>query len=136
MKQAEKNLKTWLEVFGTQPTKTDLQAARASRCMPEFRGMNKWVTPSTSHPGVSYAQEVYFTGMSADYDILIKVDCNCPATGECLHALKIHQLYEAHHGFYFDLFGLLRDARYGQLWDKAWETDARLKANSYKREAA
>jgi hypothetical protein len=125
MLQSEKNFKKWLKATGQEaPTKQDLMFIRSLELEPKRIGANLWQTVSANRPGVAYTQEVFFKGYKDDgilgFDLL--VTCDCPATGECKHRLRIFRLYESDHQFVFDLFNLPKEARYGDLYKAAAET--------------
>ena len=126
----ENNLKVWnkANAFGL-PNKADLQTARSLECKPEFYPDNEWVTPSVSHPGVSYRQTVYFAGFGQENELMLNVECDCPSVKICKHALAVRRRYDANHDYYAQLFGLETGWRYYELWAAARKVDEMIKEN-------
>jgi hypothetical protein len=130
----EKTLSRWLEANGQgKPSKESLQFARSLACEPEFLGSNNWQTPSTSKPDTSYKQQVYFAGFDANtsHGLNLRVECDCPATKECIHVQKLQRVYCANWTYLFILFGLdTKEIRMSALWAKAKAVYAQMEVEA------
>jgi hypothetical protein len=134
MTATEKSLKIWNQANELPaPTVADNQFMRSLDCRPEFLGVNVWQTPSTTKTNVVYLQNVYFRGFSNDYThgMDLYIECSCPATKECKHALKIQRVYCSNWAYLFILFGMEESKRFGELWSRAQAVAERMERDSF-----
>lgn len=129
----------WHLANAQKPDKNSLLHARSLNCKPEHVRFNEWLVPSTrpelARQGVKYDVKVFYTGdhsalirirgeyiPTTAHGLILEADCTCPdftfqkrKKSPCKHGIAVLRQYESNFMYLFDLFGLPRDARFGEL---------------------